>query len=95
MRCAYLLLSGAYRDAASDARERGWRVEEIVGAQHLHLVVAPATVTDVLIGLPNEAATARGTSFCRARSPARSPSMTETCVPHGDPCGERRSDGRP
>jgi hypothetical protein len=49
--CAYLLLSDAYRDAASDARAREWRVEEIAGAQHLHLVVAPATVTDVLIQL--------------------------------------------
>ncbi len=49
--CAYLLLSDAYRDAASDARGRGWRVEEIAGAQHLHLVVAPATVTEVLIRL--------------------------------------------
>jgi pimeloyl-ACP methyl ester carboxylesterase len=51
MPCAYLLLSDAYRDAASDARARGWRVEEIPGAQHLHPVVAPATVTDVLIQL--------------------------------------------
>ncbi len=49
--CAYLLLSDAYRDAASDARAREWRVEEITGAQHLHLVVAPATVADVLIQL--------------------------------------------
>ena len=49
--CAYLLFSDAYRAAASDARARGWRVEEIAGAQHLHLVVAPATVTDVLIQL--------------------------------------------
>jgi len=49
--CAYLLLSDAYRDAASDARAREWRVEEIAGAQHLHLVVAPATVTEVLIRL--------------------------------------------
>ncbi len=49
--CAYLLLSDAYRDAASDARAREWRVEEIAGAQHLHLVVAPATLTDVLIQL--------------------------------------------
>jgi pimeloyl-ACP methyl ester carboxylesterase len=47
--CAYLLLSEAYRDAAAEARERGWRVEEIGGAQHLHIVVAPAAVTDVLI----------------------------------------------
>ena len=49
--CAYLLLSDAYIDAASDARAREWPVEEITGAQHLHLVVAPATVTDVLIRL--------------------------------------------
>jgi Alpha/beta hydrolase family len=49
--CAYLLLSDAYTNAASDARAREWRVEEIAGAQHLHMVVAPATVTDVLIQL--------------------------------------------
>jgi pimeloyl-ACP methyl ester carboxylesterase len=49
--CAYLLLSDAYRDAASDARTREWRVEEITGAQHLHLVVAPSTLTDALIQL--------------------------------------------
>jgi pimeloyl-ACP methyl ester carboxylesterase len=49
--CAYLLLSDAYKDAASDAHGRGWRVEEIAGAQHLHLAVAPATLTDVLIQL--------------------------------------------
>jgi pimeloyl-ACP methyl ester carboxylesterase len=49
--CAYVLLSDAYRDAAGDAHARGWRVEEIAGARHLHLVVAPATVTDVLIQL--------------------------------------------
>jgi hypothetical protein len=49
--CAYVLLSDAYRDAASDARARGWRVEEIAGARHLHAVVAPAIVTDVLIQL--------------------------------------------
>jgi hypothetical protein len=49
--CGYLLLSDAYRDAPSDARAREWRVEEIAGAQHLHLVVTPATVTDVLVRL--------------------------------------------
>jgi pimeloyl-ACP methyl ester carboxylesterase len=49
--CAYLLLSDAYRDAASDARARGWPVDEIAGAQHLHLVVAPEDVTDILIQL--------------------------------------------
>jgi pimeloyl-ACP methyl ester carboxylesterase len=49
--CAYLLLSDAYREAAEEARERGWRVEEITGAQHLHIAVAPAAVTDALIRL--------------------------------------------
>lgn len=49
--CAYLLLSDAYKEAAADARERGWRVEEIAGAQHLHIAVAPEPVTDVLLRL--------------------------------------------
>ena len=49
--CAYLLLSDAYREAAAEARERGWRVEEITGAQHLHIAVAPEAVTDALIQL--------------------------------------------
>jgi pimeloyl-ACP methyl ester carboxylesterase len=49
--CGYLLLSDAYRGAAAEARERGWHVEEIAGAQHLHIAVAPAVVTDALIRL--------------------------------------------
>jgi pimeloyl-ACP methyl ester carboxylesterase len=49
--CAYLLLSDAYREAATEARERGWRVEEIAGAQHLHVAVAPEAVTDALLEL--------------------------------------------
>jgi hypothetical protein len=49
--CAYLLLSDAYREAADEARERAWRVEEIAGAQHLHIAVAPEAVTDALIRL--------------------------------------------
>ncbi len=49
--CAYLLLSDAYREAADAAREAGWRVEEISGAQHLHIVVAPEAVADALIRL--------------------------------------------
>ena len=52
--CAYLLLSDAYRDAAAEARERGWRVEEITGAQHLHIAVAPEAVTDALIRLATD-----------------------------------------
>ena len=47
----YLLFSDAYRDAAAEARYRGWRVEEISGAQHLHTVVAPVAVTDALLRL--------------------------------------------
>lgn len=47
----YLLFSDAYREAAAEARDRGWRVEEIRGAQHLHTVVAPAAVTDALLRL--------------------------------------------
>ena len=49
--CAYLLLSDAYREAAAEARDREWRVEEITGAQHLHIAVAPEAVTDALIRL--------------------------------------------
>jgi pimeloyl-ACP methyl ester carboxylesterase len=46
--CAYLLLSDAYRDAAAEARKRGWVVDEIAGAQHLQTVVEPEAVTDKL-----------------------------------------------
>jgi hypothetical protein len=49
--CAYLLLSDAYGEAAAEARERQWRVEEIAGAQHLHIAVAPEAVADALIRL--------------------------------------------
>lgn len=49
--CSYLLFSEAYRESATEARERRWRVEEIAGAQHLHIAVAPQTVADALIRL--------------------------------------------
>jgi alpha/beta hydrolase family protein len=49
--CAYLLLSEPYREDAATARRRGWRVEEISGAQHLHAVVAPSAVADALLRL--------------------------------------------
>jgi pimeloyl-ACP methyl ester carboxylesterase len=49
--CAYLLLSDAYEEAATEARERGWRVEEITGGQHLHIALAPEPVADALIRL--------------------------------------------
>jgi len=51
MRCAYLLLSDAYSESAAEASERGWHVEEIPGAQHLHIAVAPEAVTEALIRL--------------------------------------------
>jgi pimeloyl-ACP methyl ester carboxylesterase len=47
----YLLFSEAYKEAAAEARARGWRVQEISGAQHLHTVVAPVAVTDALLRL--------------------------------------------
>jgi hypothetical protein len=49
--CAYLLLSNAYKEAASEARAREWPLEEITGAQHLHIAVAPEAVADALIRL--------------------------------------------
>ena len=49
--CAYLLLSETYSASAVEARERGWPVEMITGAQHLHIAVAPESVTDALLRL--------------------------------------------
>lgn len=49
--CAYLLLSEAYRDAAAEAKERGWPVETIAGGQHLDLAAAPGSVSDALLRL--------------------------------------------
>lgn len=48
---AYLLLSEAYKEAAAEARERGWPVEAITGAQHLHIATAPEAVADMLLRL--------------------------------------------
>jgi pimeloyl-ACP methyl ester carboxylesterase len=49
--CSYLLLSEAYDAAAREALERGWLVEVIEGAQHLHIAVAPKAVADALLRL--------------------------------------------
>jgi pimeloyl-ACP methyl ester carboxylesterase len=49
--CAYLLLSAAYQEAATEATTRGWQVEKLPDAQHLHIAVAPRVVTDALIRL--------------------------------------------
>jgi pimeloyl-ACP methyl ester carboxylesterase len=49
--CAYLLLSDAYEEAAAEAEARGWQVERIRGAQHLHIAVTPRAVGDALTRL--------------------------------------------
>jgi pimeloyl-ACP methyl ester carboxylesterase len=49
--CAYLLLSEAYSESAAEARERGWPIEMIEGAQHLYIAVAPEAVSDALLRL--------------------------------------------
>jgi pimeloyl-ACP methyl ester carboxylesterase len=49
--CGYLLLSEAYRDAAAEARERGWPVQELAAGHHLHIVVAPKETTDAILRL--------------------------------------------
>jgi pimeloyl-ACP methyl ester carboxylesterase len=49
--CRYLLLSEGYRRSATEARERGWQVEVVDGAQHLHIAVAPNEVSDALLRL--------------------------------------------
>lgn len=49
--CRYLLLSEGYRQSATEAQERGWQVEVIERAQHLHIVVAPDVVSDALLRL--------------------------------------------
>jgi hypothetical protein len=48
---AYLLLSDAYKEAAAEARERGWSVEVITEAQHLHIATAPEAVAEMLLRL--------------------------------------------
>lgn len=49
--CAYLLLSDAYRDSAAEASSRDWRIEEIRGAQHLHIAIDPGAVAEALARL--------------------------------------------
>jgi hypothetical protein len=50
----YLLLSEAYRDAATAARERGWSVTERVGG-HLDIVNAPAEISRAMLDLAGAA----------------------------------------
>ncbi len=52
----YLQLSDAYAEATAEARERGWPVEAIEGAQHMHPVVAPGEVAEAMLRLAASAA---------------------------------------
>ena len=46
--CAYLQFSAAYDDEAARARQAGWPVE-LVRGEHLHQVVDPDRVAEVLL----------------------------------------------
>ena len=48
--CGYLLFGPPYEEAAADARERGWLVEQVAGL-HLHQMVDPAAVAERLLGM--------------------------------------------
>jgi len=50
VRCGYLQFSPAYDDEAARARRAGWPVEVVRGG-HLHQVVDPDRVTDVLLDI--------------------------------------------
>ncbi|MDQ6818183.1 MAG: hypothetical protein M3018_12370, partial [Actinomycetota bacterium] len=52
--CAYLCLSDAYTESASQARAYGWPVAAIRDANHLSLVTDPEAVTSVLLDLASE-----------------------------------------
>jgi hypothetical protein len=47
-RCAYLLLSEAYRPDADEARSRGWPTVELTGA-HLDIATRPTEITEALL----------------------------------------------
>lgn len=49
--CGYLQLSEAYVGPSAEARDRGWRVESIGRAQHMHAVVAPGEVAEAMVRL--------------------------------------------
>ena len=48
--CGYLLFSPPYEDAAAEARERAWLVEELPGA-HLHQLVDPDGTAERLLNM--------------------------------------------
>jgi hypothetical protein len=86
--CGYLQLSEAYADAAAAARERGWPVESIEGAQHLHLVVAPGETAGAMLRLAGSAA---------GHDPVADPDVAagEDVRSQAAPVDERPQDPRP
>lgn len=57
--CGYLLFArDPFVPSATEARERGWPVVELAGANHLALVTDPGMVADALLGLEREPTTA-------------------------------------
>jgi hypothetical protein len=51
--CAYLLFSPPYDELATEARERGWVVEQLPGA-HLHQLVDPDGVARLLLAIADQ-----------------------------------------
>jgi pimeloyl-ACP methyl ester carboxylesterase len=50
--CGYLLFTAeAYGPSAAEARDRGWRVAEVQGVQHLAMATHPVAATDALLDL--------------------------------------------
>jgi hypothetical protein len=56
--CAYLLFSPAYDELASEARRRGWVVEQLPG-RHLHQLVDPGGGARSLLALAGQLAPGR------------------------------------
>ena len=51
--CAYIKFSESYEWDFKQAKQKGWHVRE-VNAGHFHMLVAPATVTDMIVELVQE-----------------------------------------
>jgi hypothetical protein len=51
--CAYLLFGPPYDELASEARRRGWIVEQLPGA-HLHQLVDPDGVARLLLAMAEQ-----------------------------------------
>ena len=86
--CGYLQLSEAYVEAAAEARGRGWPVESIDGAQHMHPVVAPGEVAKAMLRL--SALAARHDAVADAHGAAG-----EDVRPQSSPVDEWPQDPRP